>query len=76
MIYVPQIIFQNSLVAPKSVQEKLAILRENKARFGATLEGLQIRKKDLVDNIKNDLNMDEKDLLNKDYLKAENPEKE
>jgi len=53
----------------KEVEQKMMLARENKARFGATLEGLQIRKKDLVDNIKNDLNMHEKDLLNSSDLK-------
>ena len=43
--------------------------RENKARSGATLEGLERRKKDLVGNIKNDLNIDEKNLLNFSDLK-------
>ena len=36
--------------------------RENKARSGATLEGLDKRKKDLTSNIKNDLNINEKNL--------------
>ena len=45
------------------------LARENKARSGATLEGLEKRKKDLVDNIKNDLNISEKNLLDNSDLK-------
>mgnify|MGYP006101212827 CR=1 FL=1 len=41
----------------------MMIARENKARSGATLEGLENRKRDLIQTIKNDLNIDEKDLL-------------
>ena len=47
--------------------------RENKARSGATLEGLERRKKDLLDNIKNDLKIDEKNLLsNSDLIGIKN----
>ena len=31
--------------------------RENKARFRATLEGLENRKKDLINTLKNDLDI-------------------
>ena len=44
----------------KIVQQKMMVARENKARSGATLEGLENRKKDLISNIKNDLNIEEK----------------
>ena len=53
----------------KAVESKMMSARENKARSGATLEGLQNRKKDLIGNIKNDLNVNEKDLLNNSDLK-------
>jgi len=53
----------------KIVEEKMVMARENKARSGATLEGLEKRKKDIVDNIKNDLNISEKNLLNNSDLK-------
>ena len=47
----------------------MMVARESKARSGATLEGLERRKQDLIDNIKNDLNIDEKNLLNNSDLK-------
>ena len=48
----------------KEIQEKFTLLRENKARSEATIEGIEKRKKDLVYSIKNDLNLgSEKDLL-------------
>ncbi len=47
----------------KTVQEKLAILRENKARNEATVDGIEKRKKDLVYSIKNDLKIEEANLL-------------
>ena len=53
----------------KIVEQKMMLARENKARSGATLEGLEKRKKDLVDNVKNDLNTDEKNLLSNSDLK-------
>ena len=57
----------------KEVEQKMMLARENKARSGATLEGLEKRKKDLLDNIKNDLKIDEKNLLsNSDLADIEN----
>ena len=57
----------------KEVEQKMMLARENKARSGATLEGLEKRKKDLLDNIKNDLKIDEKNLLsNSDLAVIEN----
>ena len=53
----------------KAVEQKMMLARENKARSGATSEGLENRKKDLIGNIKNDLNIKEKDLLNNSDLK-------
>ncbi len=47
----------------KTVEEKMMLARENKARSGATLEGLENRKKDLLNRIQNELNINEKDLL-------------
>jgi len=52
----------------KTVEQKMMVARENKARSGATLEGLENRKKDLINNLKNDLDINEKDLLNKSDL--------
>ena len=53
----------------KIVEQKMMIARESKARSGATLEGLQNRKKDLINTLKNDLNIDEKNLLDNSDLK-------
>jgi len=44
------------------------IARENKARSGATAEGLQNRKKDIINALKNNLNIDEKNLLDSSDL--------
>ena len=41
-----------------SIQEKFTVLRENKARFGATIEGIDQRKMDLIYMIKNELRVD------------------
>jgi len=47
-----------------SIQEKLSILRENKARNEATIEGIENRKKDLMFSVKNELSLSsEKDLI-------------
>ena len=53
----------------KIFEEKMMTDRENKARSGATLEGLQNRKNDLISTLKNDLNIDEKNLLINSDLK-------
>jgi len=53
----------------KMVEQRMIVARENKARSGATLEGLENRKKDLTDNLKNELSIDEKDLLNNSDIK-------
>ncbi len=54
----------------KIVEEKMMLARENKARSGATVEGLENRKKDLLGRIKNDLNINEKNLLINSNLKG------
>ena len=56
----------------KIVEQKMMLARENKARSGATLEGLENRKKDLINNLKNDLNISEKNL--KDFSDLKNSE--
>ena len=53
----------------KVVEEKMMLSRENKAGSNATLEGLENRKKDLAGRIKNDLSIDEKNLLVNSDLK-------
>ncbi len=48
----------------KSIQEKFSVLRENKARNEATIEGIDKRKKDIVYSLRNDLKLsDETNLL-------------
>jgi len=42
----------------KSVQEKFTVLREGKARLGATIEGIDQRKMDLIYMMKNELKID------------------
>ena len=57
----------------KVFENKMMLARENKARSGATLEGLLNRKKDLIDALKNDLSIEEKNLLiNSDLIDIEN----
>jgi len=53
----------------KLVEQKMMTARENKARSGATLEGLENRKKDLINSLKNDLNINEKNLKDLSDLK-------
>jgi len=53
----------------KIVERKMMSARENKARSGATLEGLENRKKDLINTLKIDLNVDEKNLLESSDIK-------
>ena len=47
----------------KEIQEKFSILRENKARSEATVEGIEKRKKDLVHTIRNELKLDNENNL-------------
>ena len=47
----------------KEIQEKFSLVRENKARSEATIEGIEQRKKDLVYQIKNDLKLDNENNL-------------
>ena len=44
----------------KTIEQKMMIAREKKARSDATLEGLKNRKRDLISTLKNDLDIDEK----------------
>ena len=47
----------------KIIQEKMSILRENKARNEATIEGIENRKKDLLYSVKNELNIENENNL-------------
>tara|TARA_B100000029_G_scaffold37313_1_gene35070 strand:- start:71 stop:2647 length:2577 start_codon:yes stop_codon:yes gene_type:complete len=53
----------------KKIEQKMLLARESKARSGATLEGLENRKKDLISTLKNDLNIEEENLLNHSDIK-------
>ena len=53
----------------KTFEQKMMLAREDKARSGATLEGLQNRKRDLINALKNNLNIYEKNLLDSSDLK-------
>jgi len=61
-------IYQDINKELKEVEQKMMIARENKARSGATLEGLENRKKDLINTLKNDLNISENQLLERSDL--------
>jgi len=62
-------IYENMNKELKEVEQKMILARESKARSGATLEGLENRKKDLINTLRNDLNIDEKNLLEMSDLK-------
>ena len=47
----------------KEINEKLSFLRENKARNEATIEGIDNRKKDLTYSMKNELGIDNENIL-------------
>ena len=53
----------------KVVEQKMMLVRENKARSGAKLEGLENRRNDLISSLRNDLNINEKSLLSNSDLK-------
>ena len=53
----------------KAIEQKMMIARERKARSDATLEGLKNRKRDLISALRNDLDIDEKNLLDNSDLK-------
>ena len=60
----------------KEIQENFSIMRENKARSEATIDGIDRRKKDLVYSIKSNLKLDnEKDLLSISNLNTYTSEK-
>ena len=42
----------------KEIEEKSVVLRENKARFEATIEGIDQRKMDLIYLVKNELKLE------------------
>ena len=50
------------------IQEQSIQIRERKASSGATIEGLQKRKNDLLDRVNSELNLDEDDILENSNL--------
>ena len=55
----------------RSIQLKLTGLKENKARYEATIEGIENRKKDFLYSLKNELNIDsESSILPQSNLSA------
>ena len=54
----------------KILQEKMMVSREKKARSKATIEGLEQRKKDLIDTVYNELSVKEEALLGISDLKG------
>ena len=60
----------------KQIQKKLYELKENKARNEATIEGIENRKKDILDSIKNELNIkNENEILPQSDLNQVSPDK-
>ena len=59
----------------KEIQTKLSGLKENKARNEATIEGIDLRKKDLLYSVKSDLNiLNENSILSQSDLNDISPE--
>ena len=61
--------FNNLSKEMKILQEKMMVSREKKARSKATIEGLEQRKKDLIQIVHNELNVKEEALLGISDLK-------
>tara|TARA_Y100000817_G_scaffold144060_1_gene112843 strand:+ start:6247 stop:8691 length:2445 start_codon:yes stop_codon:yes gene_type:complete len=60
----------------KEVQTKLTKLKENKARNEATIEGIEVRKNDLLQSVKNELNINkEVEILPQSDLNQISPDK-
>ena len=53
------------------IQEQSIQIRERKASSGATIEGLQKRKNDLLDRISSELNLNENNILENSNLNGE-----
>ena len=68
-LYEAEKIYQDMNKELKEVEHKMMLARVDKARSGATLEGLENRKKDLINTLRNDLNIEEKNLLESSDLK-------
>jgi chromosome segregation protein len=63
-----EVIYENHNKKLKTAQEKIMFAREKRASASATEEGLQNRKRDLLERIESDLKLDETNLLNSSNL--------
>jgi chromosome segregation protein len=63
-----EIIYEDHNKKLKTVQEKTMLAREKRASASAKAEGLQNRKRDLLEHIENDLKLDESNLFNSSNL--------
>jgi chromosome segregation protein len=63
-----EVIYEDYNKKLKTAQEKIMFAREKRASASATEEGLQNRKRDLLERIESDLKLDEANLLNSSNL--------
>ena len=63
-----EVIYEDHNKKLKTVQEKIMLAREKRASASATEEGLQNRKRDLLERIESDLKLNEANLLNSSNL--------
>jgi chromosome segregation protein len=63
-----EVIYENHNKSLKDVQEKIMLAREKRASASATMEGLQNRKRDLLEHIESDLKLNEDNLLDSSNL--------
>ena len=63
-----EVIYEKYSANLRAVQEKIMIAREKRASASATFEGLKNRKKDLLERIENDLQLNETNLFNSSNL--------
>jgi chromosome segregation protein len=63
-----EVIYEDHNNKLKTVQEKIMFAREKRASASATEEGLQNRKRDLLERIESDLKLDQANLLNSSNL--------
>jgi chromosome segregation protein len=63
-----EVIYEDHNKKLKAVQEKIMLAREKRASASAKAEGLQNRKRDLLEHIENDLKLNESNLFNSSNL--------
>jgi len=59
-----EVVYEDHNKKLKAVQEKVMLAREKRASSSATVQGLQNRKRDLLERVENDLKLNEANLLN------------